>query len=173
MKKKNYSLTAEKKYRSVLLQQPALMALILISLAGLGVSIYLTTVHYARVPLVCNVNSLINCATVTSSVYSVIPGTTLPITLPGILWFLFSGSLAAGNLYFLKGSLERYIYITLIHFLWSLAGLLAVLYLIYIEIVLLHQICEWCTIVHLCIAATFVITLYKLQMANQENQELI
>ena len=48
-------------------------------------------------------------------------------------------------------------------FAWSLLGLLAVLYLVYIEIVRLHTICAWCTAFHVVILLMFLVTLVRVQ----------
>ena len=64
--------------------------LLVLSLLGVGITIYLTAVHYENVPLVCSENGLVNCARVISSSYSVVPGTTVPITIPGFGWCIVS-----------------------------------------------------------------------------------
>jgi hypothetical protein len=38
-----------------------------------------------------------------------------------------------------------------------------VLYLVYAEIVLLHTLCEWCTVVHVLTFATFLLALQRWQ----------
>lgn len=57
--------------------------MLVFAIADAGIAIYLTTVHYAQVPLLCSAQGVVNCELVTSSGYSVVPGTALPITLPG------------------------------------------------------------------------------------------
>jgi uncharacterized membrane protein len=42
-------------------------------------------------------------------------------------------------------------------------SLVTVLYLMYIEIVRLHAICEWCTAVHALTLLTFLVALYRVQ----------
>jgi hypothetical protein len=49
------------------------------------------------------------------------------------------------------------------HLLWSALGMLFVLYLVYAEIVALHSLCEWCTVVHLLTFATFLLALNRWQ----------
>jgi uncharacterized membrane protein len=143
-------------------QRPALIA-IAIAVAGIAISVYLTATHVSAVPLVCTVGSLVNCASVTHSAYSVIPGTSIPISVLGVVWFAVSGGLAfspsppAGK--------RRGGGLLLVHLLWAGLGVAVVLYLVFIEIVMLHQICEWCTVVHLLVIATFVLTLRQLQEA--------
>ena len=63
------------------------------SVAGLGVSIYLTAVHYAGVPLACPAGGTINCEAVLSSPYAVIAGTAIPTSAAGIVWFAISALL--------------------------------------------------------------------------------
>jgi uncharacterized membrane protein len=48
--------------------------------------------------------------------------------------------------------------------LWTGLGLLVVVYLVYVEIVVLHQLCEWCTVVHVLIISSLVITIRQLQL---------
>ena len=43
---------------------PGQVAIAAIALVGIGISIYLTIEHYHKAILVCNVNSVINCASV-------------------------------------------------------------------------------------------------------------
>ena len=146
-------------------RERGLTALAGMAVLGLGVSIYLTAVHYAGVPLVCPANTLINCARVTTSPYSVVPGTHIPITIPGMLWFVASGALAVVALARVWNARPEPARLRLAHLLLGAAGLLFVLYLVYCEIVLLRQICEWCTVVHLLTLATFLVALSRWQRA--------
>lgn len=140
-----------------------LIALVVLALLGLGISIYLTTVHYTHAPLVCTSGGIVNCTQVTTSVYSVVPGTQLPITVPGMLWFLISGgmALAAWRIQARVGVAPVRLYLAQVA--WGAIGLITVLYLIYVELVRLHAICEWCSAVHLLTLLTFLVTLYRLQ----------
>jgi uncharacterized membrane protein len=114
--------------------------------------------HYADVPLACLTAGPIDCGAVTSSSFSVVPGTGIPITILGLVWF---GASAAAFGAVLRGDGPRWL--PLAHFALAAAGLLVVLYLVYAEIVVINRICEWCTLVHLLVAATFLITLRRLQ----------
>ncbi len=149
--------------RHPLLSEPLLAALVAMALAGIGVSAYLTTVHYARLPLLCTSGGFVNCAQVTTSAYSVVPGTQIPITVPGLLWFVVSGILALVAWRSARRHGSAPAGVTLAHAIWGAAGLVAVLYLVYVEIVRLHALCEWCTSVHLLILCTFLITVYRAQ----------
>lgn len=143
---------------------PECAALVLMALIGLGISIYLTTVHYAHVSLVCPAaGSLVDCNAVTTSAYSVIHGTNVPITVPGMLWFLVSGALAlvAWRAQVRTGFAPARVLVA--HALWGAIGMIFVLYLVYAELVQLHKICEWCTAVHVLTLLTFLVALYRLQ----------
>lgn len=137
------------------------VALLLMSAAGLAISVYLTATHANAVPLVCSVGSVVNCGSVTHSAYSVIPGTTIPISVPGIVWFLVNGLFALIALRTAGRSEPGWL--RPVHLIWAALALAAVLYLVYVEIVVLHAICEWCTVVHLLVLATFVLALRRLQ----------
>ncbi len=142
------------------------ISLLVLSLLGVGITIYLTTVHYENVPLVCSESGLVNCARVISSSYSVVPGTTLPITIPGFAWCVVAASLAIAGLITTSATLQRRI--RLAQFIWALSGILVVLYLVYAEIVRLHTICAWCTALHALILLMFLITLVQLQSMPSE-----
>ena len=116
------------------------------SVAGLGISIYLTAVHYAGVPLACPANGTISCEAVLSSKFAVIAGTNLPTSAAGIVWFTVSMLLwtrPAGR----------------IQLAWSAVGLVTVLFLVYIEIVQLGAICVWCSAAHVLVLLIFLISL--------------
>jgi uncharacterized membrane protein len=152
---------------------PSCAALVLMALIGMGISIYLTTVHYAHVPLYCSASgSVIDCSAVTTSSYSVVPGTNVPITVPGMLWFLVSGALAlvAWREQVRVGAASARVLIA--HALWGGIGMIFVLYLVYAELVKLHKICEWCTTVHVLTLLTFLVALYRLQQLPDTEQDL-
>jgi uncharacterized membrane protein len=133
------------------------IALVALAVIGLGLASYLTAVHYAPAILVCSDQGLVNCQAVLTSPYSVIPGTSLPITVPGLAYFLVSLVLALAQLrrpanYGLRQA----------HAVWGGLGLLTALYLIFVELVELHNICLWCSTVHLVLLVTFLVTLWRL-----------
>jgi uncharacterized membrane protein len=118
------------------------------SVAGLAVSIYLTVVHFAGVPLACPVNGTISCEAVLSSKFAVIAGTNVPTSAAGIVWFSVSMLLwtrRAGR----------------IQLAWSAVGLVTVLFLVYIEIVQLGVICIWCSAAHILVVVIFLVALLR------------
>src|SRR5215472_2648643 len=106
------------------------LLLLVLSLIGAGISIYLISVHYENVPLLCSASGLIDCSRVLSSAYSVVPGTTVPISVPGLLWCIVSAALAIAGLRMLQPQVRRRIQVA--QFAWSLLGILTAIYLIYI-----------------------------------------
>jgi uncharacterized membrane protein len=141
------------------------IALSSIAALGLAIGAYLTATHANAVPLVCSINSVINCASVTHSAYSVIPGTTIPISILGVAWFVVSGLLSLLAWRAVSSRTPEPNWLRPLHVVWAGVAVLFVLYLVYVEIVTLHQICEWCTVVHLLVVATFVLALLRLQRA--------
>ncbi len=140
------------------------LLLLLLSLVGVGISIYLTAVHYENVPLVCSASGIVDCARVLSSPFSVIPGTTIPISVPGLGWCLAFAVLSAIG--WRSVSLQRSVRIA--QFLLALVGMVTVLYLVYVELVRLHTICAWCTALHVIILIVFLMTLAQLQQPHDE-----
>ena len=122
----------------------AQLAAIALSVAGVGVSIYLTVLHFAGVVPACPLAGSINCEAVLSSSYAMIAGTTVPTSAAGIAWFGVSALLWGRRF----GAF---------HLAWSAIGLLAVVYLVFIEIVRLGTICLWCTAAHLLVIAILMI----------------
>ena len=145
------------------------LLLLTLSLVGVGIALYLTAVHYENAPLLCSTRGLIDCSRVLSSPYSVVPGTTIPISVPGMAWSVVSAALAIVGLRLLQPQVRRRI--QLAEFVWSLLGMLTVLYLVYVELVLLHTICAWCTALHIIILVMFLSTIVQLQQTEDEPEE--
>jgi len=135
---------------------------VLAGLAGLVISTYLTVVHFSAVPLVCSAGGSIDCGRVLSSPYSVIAGSGLPTSAAGIVWFGVSAALAATPLVGRGSPL-----MTKAQLGWAVIGLATVLYLLFVEIVLLGVICIWCTGSHALVVLTFVLALTRAQLIGQ------
>jgi uncharacterized membrane protein len=117
---------------------------LVLSVAGLGVSIYLTIAHYtSSAILACSDNGLINCAKVTTSPESIVFG-VFPVAVLGLAFYVFMvavntpwGWRAAGLPVIRWARLGSVI-----------VGIGFVLYLVYTEVITLGNICLWCTSVH-------------------------
>jgi uncharacterized membrane protein len=120
------------------------VAAIALSVAGVGVSLYLTALHYAGVSPACVTSGSINCEAVLSSSYAVIAGSSVPTSALGVVWFGASAALWTRP----PGWLQV---------VWSAAGLITVLYLVFIEVVRINAICLWCTAAHLLVVVLLLL----------------
>ncbi|HEX6351147.1 MAG TPA: vitamin K epoxide reductase family protein [Candidatus Dormibacteraeota bacterium] len=127
------------------------------ALAGTAISAYLTLTHYQALPLACPSGGVVDCGLVTQSRYGVIPGTALPTSLLGILFFAGALALAAARRFGLLAA-------------WCAGGLLVVLYLVYVELALLRHICEWCTAAHVLVLAMLLVAISRWQSAALANR---
>jgi uncharacterized membrane protein len=90
------------------------------------------------------VSGTINCEAVLSSSYALVWGTSVPTSVLGIVWFAVNAALWVRPV----GSM---------HLVWAGVGLLTVLYLVFVEIVLLGAICLWCTAAHVLVVILLLI----------------
>lgn len=115
---------------------------LLASVAGLGVSIYLTIAHYtATVTLACPENSTINCEKVTTSPESAVLG--IPVAVLGLAYFLAMLALNTPAAWHSTAPLIRWT-----RQLAAVAGAGFVCWLVYAELFKVDAICLWCTSVH-------------------------
>jgi uncharacterized membrane protein len=125
------------------------LATLILSLYGLGASVYLTIAHYdASVSLACSDKGVINCAKVTTSPESVVFG-IFPVAVLGLAFYVFMVAINSPWGWRLDWPAVRWLRIGSV-----VAGMGFVLYLIYAEVDVIHAICLWCTSVHV---ATFLI----------------
>ena len=112
------------------------------SLAGLGVSIYLTIAHYTTTALLaCPENATIDCRKVTTSPESVILG--VPVAVLGLVYF--AAMLVLNSPRAWRATDPR---LRAGRLAAAVAGLGFVFYLIYVELFEVDAICLWCTSVH-------------------------
>jgi uncharacterized membrane protein len=133
----------------------ALFVLLGLSVAGIVVAGYLTSVHYASVPLACSSSGVVNCEQVLSSRYSEVIG--VPWSVGGIAWFSVSGLLALLAL----AKTPEPEPLQPAQLAWSLLGLGVILYLIGVELVAVKHICLWCTSMHVLIGITLLVVLFR------------
>ncbi len=125
----------------------------ILSVAGLGVSIYLTITHYSTsVSLACPDTGTINCEKVTSSPESVVLG--IPVAVLGLAFFVLM--VAVNNPLAWRSPLRA---VHLARLLSVIVGIGFVLYLVYVELFKVNAICLWCTSVHVITFALFVLIL--------------
>ena len=102
---------------------------------GVAVATFLTIIHYDRGVLVCGLG---DCQTVQNSKYAEIGG--IPVALLGLGMYL--SVIGLGVLRHLRP--ERLPLLTQTAFTLVLAGAFYAAYLTYLELAVLHAICEWC-----------------------------
>ena len=123
-----------------------------ISLAGIGISIYLLIVHYEPQALVCARSGVVNCEKVLTSPQSVIFG--IPVPIFGLAFFAGMTVLSlpaawrSTSAWLARGRVAAVV-----------VGMGMVLYLISQEALTLHAICLWCTSVHVLTFAMFLIVI--------------
>ncbi len=97
----------------------------------------------------------LNCAKVLLSSYSDIEGVSLDLL--AAIWFIVNLALVVA-LVTVRKSVAKAIFRIL--FAWRFFGLAIVPYLIYLEFVVLHSICLYCTIMHGAIIVDFIIVTF-------------
>lgn len=125
----------------------------ILTIAGLGVSGYLTVTHYNDEALVCSASKTVDCHAVTTSEYSTLLG--IPMPLLGLAFFVAFGALITPwTLRSARPPLR-----------WgrvasASVGVLFVVYLVTVELAILHKICLWCTGVHAITVLLFILVLF-------------
>ena len=126
----------------------------ILSLAGLGVSIYLTIAHYnTALTLACPATSTINCEKVTTSPESIVFG--IPVAVLGLAFYVFLAVVNSPWAWRITWPPLRWARVGSM-----LVGILFVLYLIYAELFSIGAICLWCTSVHVITFALFVLIVF-------------
>jgi uncharacterized membrane protein len=121
-----------------------------LALAGLGLSAYLTVVHYTEpTALACPATGAINCTKVTTSAQSAVLG--VPVAVIGIVYFLAMAALLVPAAWRTRSPA-----VGILRLGGAVAGIGMVLWLVYAELVILHAVCLWCTAVHVLTFALFV-----------------
>ncbi len=137
-----------------------LTALVL-SLAGLGVSIYLTIVHFTSPKLlICSSNGTINCEKVLSSSQAMVFG-VFPVAVLGLAFYVF---MVAINSPWAWRSKLPVIWWTRVAA--AVTGMGFVLYLIYAELIQIGNICLWCTSVHVITFLLFVLMVFTTTLGS-------
>ena len=123
----------------------------ILSVVGLGLSLYLSAVHFSQgqIPLACPSGGLVDCQRVTTSPASMIG--PVPIAVLGVGWFLVALVLIVGLLPLNPSSAAR------ASIVWSAAGVAGVFYLVYVELFVVDALCLWCTVAHALIIAIFLL----------------
>lgn len=139
---------------------------VLLCSVGLGVSVYLTVVHYTTsVTLACPDTGTVNCEKVTTSPQSVILG--VPVALLGVVFFATLLVLSLPYAWRRGCPLLRLTRLGLVT-----SGVGVAVYLIYTELFTVHAICLWCTAAHLVAFLLFVVTLFAEALAYPQEAQM-
>lgn len=120
------------------------------SLVGLGISIYLTIVHYDRsLTLSCPRTTVFNCETVQHSPEAIIFG--VPVAVLGLPFFVAMVALSLPFAWRIPS-----IRVAQLRLATSVVGLGFIFYLVYTELFTIRAICLWCSAVHILTFIIFV-----------------
>jgi uncharacterized membrane protein len=134
---------------------------LILSVFGLGVSVYLTIAHYTSpAVLACSDKGLVNCAKVTTSPESVVFG-IFPVSVLGLAFYVFMVAINTPWAWRSKWAWRSRLPAAYWARLGSVVvGMIFVLYLLYAEIVEIGNICLWCTSVHVVTFVLFVLLVF-------------
>lgn len=122
-----------------------------LSLIGTGLAIYLTVGHYeGKTFLACPETGLINCAKVTTSAQSYFLG--MPVAVLGLANFAVMAVLNSPWLWRVKNY-----WVHVARFVLIIGSMGFVLWLLYAELIIINNICLYCTGVHVVTFALFVV----------------
>jgi uncharacterized membrane protein len=128
----------------------------ILSLLGLGLSVYLTITHYTdTAPAGCPANATFNCVKVTTSPESIIFG-IFPVAVLGLAFYVFMAAINSPWAWRLDLDIVRWARLAGV-----ITGIAFVLYLVYVELLKVDAICEYCTGVHIITFLLFGLIMYS------------
>jgi len=122
----------------------------LLSLLGLGLSIYLTITHFATQLLVCSGTGFVNCAKVTTSPQSYF--LHVPVAFLGLGTYAVMTVINSPWAWHAKA---RWLHVG--RFVLSMVSMCFVLWLVYAELIIIKSICLYCTAVHVTTFALLIV----------------
>jgi uncharacterized membrane protein len=131
------------------------VALFVLAAVGLGIGAYLTWTHFLGVPPVC-ISGSGGCETVQASRYATIFG--VPVAALGVA--AYTGLLLSAVL---RGGAGVFV-----GFLISLVGTLFSAYLTYLEVFVIHALCQWCLASAAVMVAALVCAAARVRLLIQE-----
>jgi uncharacterized membrane protein len=132
-----------------------------LSLAGLGVSIYLTIAHYTTTSiLACSSKGYVDCAKVTTSAQSMVFG-VFPVAVLGLAFYVFMTAVNSPWGWRMRVPLVWWARVGS-----AVVGIGFVLYLLYAEIIQIGNICLWCTSVHAITFLLFVLLVFAATLSG-------
>lgn len=135
------------------------IAIPVLGLIGMGISSYLTYIHYRSINSVCLLAS--NCDLVLTSPYARVWG--IPLSLFGLLMY---ACLTILGFLMLTNNIKRKNLIATGIYSLALSGTMFSIYLYYLEIFEIHAFCSWCIASSLVIFSLFALSLVNLKVNN-------
>jgi uncharacterized membrane protein len=140
----------------------------LLSLFGLGASAWLTITHFdTHITLACPKTGFINCQKVTTSAQSEVFG-VIPVAVLGLAFYVFMAVVNAPWFWTWSSRWQPRFQLAARRIrLGSVAvGMCFVLYLVYAELILIKNICLWCTSVHITTFLIFTLLVFYTAFAG-------
>ncbi len=153
-------------------QSHALISILILNMAGIGLATYLTANHFRFADLSwCEVGPWSSCEDVNNGPYSeLLPG--LPWAVVGLAGFISLFALSYLKLYFPDLD-KRDLFIPLL-LLASVVGVVSVVYLNYLEFAVINKVCILCAISHVLMIAIFGLAAwleYSRRKGHEESEE--
>lgn len=128
----------------------AKVASLVLSCIGLALSIYLTITHFQPQALVCSGTGFVDCAKVTTSAQSEILG--IPVAILGLANYTV---MTAFNTPWAWRAQARWVHVA--RFALGVISMCFVLWLLYAELIIIGNICLYCTGVHITTFLLFIV----------------
>ena len=131
---------------------------LLLSIAGLLTSAYLTYTHFNAGALLCSADAVIDCETVTTSEQSALFG--IPVAFLGLAFFAFLTVICLPFAWRVEAL--KWVRLAAVG-----VGVLMVVYLVAAELLVIGKICLWCTVVHvITLALAYLLVSASLRPSN-------
>jgi uncharacterized membrane protein len=128
----------------------AVITTFVLSLLGLAVSAYLTYTHFEPQSLFCSLKGFIDCQKVTTSAQSRLLG--IPVAFLGLANYLVMTALNSP-----WGWRAQAYWIHVVRFILGIGGMIFVIWLLSAELLIIDNICLYCTAVHVVTFCLFVV----------------
>jgi uncharacterized membrane protein len=131
---------------------------LLLSIAGLLTSAYLSYTHFNAGALLCSADAVIDCETVTTSEQSELFG--IPVAFLGLAFFAFLTVICLPFAWRIEAL--KWVRLAAVG-----VGVLMVVYLVAAEFLVIGKICLWCTVVHvITLALAWLLVSASLRTSN-------
>ncbi len=160
----NEAAVAEREVGARATAQLLAWALLPLAFIGMGISAYLSFVHFNGVPLYCEGSG--GCHTVQSSEYATFLG--VPVALLG---FILYAAIFATSVVAVRGAGWAAEVAPFLVFGLALSGVLYSAYLTWLELYRIHAICAWCVASACLLAGLFVIAASQLLVSGRWRDE--